>query len=199
MLSKINNREFKQPIYTITCYIILCMIFLSQTAVGQDDLVLDNMTINTTETYEAANSITAGPAFTITGKGKVTFKSGNVVTLKPGFVILAGGEFHSLSNETYGPVQEYNSEVPKIFELGQNYPNPFNPSTNIEFSIPKTTAVTLAIYNSLGQEITTLVSDRLSPGKYTFNWDAANLASGVYIYRLETAEFIKSKKMLLLR
>jgi hypothetical protein len=199
MLNKLNFIVFKQPKCAIFCYILLFIIFLLQTAVAQDDLVLENMTISTTETYEAANSITAGPAFTITGMGKVTFKSGNVVTLKPGFVILAGGEFHSLSNETYGPVQEYNSEIPKIFELSQNYPNPFNPSTNIEFSIPKATAVTLAIYNSLGQEITTLVSDRLSPGKYTFNWEADNLASGIYLYRLITDEFVDTKKMLLLR
>jgi hypothetical protein len=175
------------------------MIFLCQNGLAQDDLVLENMTVSTTEDYEAANSIKAGPAFTVTGSGKVTFKSGNIVILKPGFVVLAGGEFHSLSNETYGPVQEYNSGVPKVFKLDQNYPNPFNPSTNIEFSIPKATAVTLVIYNSLGQEITTLVSDRLSAGKYTFNWDADNLASGVYIYRLVTDGFTDTKKMLLLR
>ena len=198
----LNNSKYsgiKQGKGVIVCYALLFVILLWQTAPGQDDLVLENMTINTTETYEAASSITAGPAFTITGTGKVTFKTGNAVYLRNGFVILGGGEFHVLSNETYGPVQEYNSEVPKVFELSQNYPNPFNPSTNIEFSIPKTAAVTLAIYNSLGQEITTLVSDRLSPGKYTFNWDADNLASGVYLYRLITDGFVDTKKMLLLR
>jgi hypothetical protein len=173
--------------------------FLWYPAAAQDDIVLENITISTTETYEAANSITAGPDFTITGKGKVTFKSGNSVYLRNEFFILAGGEFHILTNETYGPVQENNTALPKIFELRQNYPNPFNPGTNIEFSIPKSTAAKLVIYNSLGQEVTTLVSEQLSPGKYTINWDATNLASGIYIYTLITDEFVDTKKMLLLR
>jgi len=90
--------------------------------------------------------------------------------------------------------------IPNDFHLLQNYPNPFNPSTTIEFSIPKTEHVTLIIYNLLGQEVTTLVSDKLTPGEYKYTWDASHLASGVYIYKIQTDNgFTKTKKLLLIK
>jgi len=90
--------------------------------------------------------------------------------------------------------------TPTNFRLTQNYPNPFNPSTTIEFSIPKVEFVTLKIYNLLGQKVTTLVSDKLTPGKYKYTWDASHLASGVYIYKIQTDNgFTKTKKLLLIK
>jgi hypothetical protein len=83
--------------------------------------------------------------------------------------------------------------------LHQNYPNPFNPSTTIEFDLPKTTEVTLKIFNILGEEVTTLVSDRLSVGSYSYEWDASNLASGVYLYRLQVGDYVETRKMVLMR
>jgi len=85
------------------------------------------------------------------------------------------------------------------FELSQNYPNPFNPSTTIEFSIPKSGFVTLKIYNLLGQEVTTLVNDKLSPNKYKYIWDATNYSSGIYFYKLVAGKYIKIKKMILMK
>jgi len=85
------------------------------------------------------------------------------------------------------------------FTLYQNYPNPFNPRTTIEFSIPKSEFVTLKIYNLLGQEVSTLISDKLIPGEYKYTWDASHLASGMYFYKLETESFSITKKMILLR
>ena len=100
------------------------------------------------------------------------------------------------------------------FVLDQNYPNPFNPTTSIEFSIPKSEFVTLKVYNILGEEIATLVSEKLFAGKYKYDWDASNLASGVYFYKLEAGNpstsspkksgqagqgFVQTKKMLLIR
>jgi hypothetical protein len=105
-------------------------------------------------------------------------------------------------------------DVPKQFSLFQNYPNPFNPSTNIEFDLPKTGDVTLKIFNILGEEVTTLVSDRLNAGSYSYEWDASNLASGLYLYRLSTGSlttksghyvaaeagnFVETRKMVLMR
>jgi len=90
-------------------------------------------------------------------------------------------------------------EVPTEFRLSQNYPNPFNPSTSIEFSIPKTTNVSLKIYDLLGKEVTTLLDEKKSTGTYKVNFNASNLASGIYVYRLETDEFIDTKKLLLLK
>ena len=74
--------------------------------------------------------------------------------------------------------------TPASVRLSQNYPNPFNPSTAIEFDIPKTSNVTLKIFNILGEEVATLVSDRLNAGNYTYEWNASKQASGVYLYRL---------------
>jgi len=85
------------------------------------------------------------------------------------------------------------------FSLLQNYPNPFNPTTNIEFSIPKPEFVTLRIYNILGEEVASLVSERLTAGKYTYDLDAGGLASGVYLYRIQAGEYVNAKKMILLR
>jgi hypothetical protein len=68
-------------------------------------------------------------------------------------------------------------------QLSQNYPNPFNPSTTIEFDLPKTTNVTPKIFNIVREEVATLVSDRLATGNYSYDWDAGNMATGVYLYR----------------
>jgi len=90
-------------------------------------------------------------------------------------------------------------EMAEQYVLHQNYPNPFNPSTTIEFNIPKTNEVTLKIFNILGEEVVTLVSDRLSAGSYSCEWDATNLASGVYLYRLEVGSTVQTRKMILMR
>jgi hypothetical protein len=90
-------------------------------------------------------------------------------------------------------------QLPQTYSLKQNYPNPFNPSTSIEFSIAQTGFVTLKIYNILGEEVATLVSEKLVAGKYKYDWDSGDLASGVYFYRIEAGNFTKSRKMLLIR
>ena len=90
--------------------------------------------------------------------------------------------------------------IPDTYILKQNYPNPFNPRTNIQFSIPKTEFVTLNIYDLLGQEVATIVSDKLTPGEYKYTWDASHFASGVYFYRLQTDQrIISTKKLILLK
>jgi S-formylglutathione hydrolase FrmB len=93
--------------------------------------------------------------------------------------------------------EEYIASVAR-YELKQNYPNPFNPRTNIQFSIPKTKFVTLKVYNILGEEVATLVSERLSAGSYSYEWDAGNHASGVYMYRLQAGDYVEILKMILI-
>lgn len=83
--------------------------------------------------------------------------------------------------------------------LYENYPNPFNPNTQISFDIPKQTYVELKVFNSLGKEITTLTSKEYGPGKYTFDFNAEGLASGVYFYTLKSYSFRQTKKMLLIK
>lgn len=85
------------------------------------------------------------------------------------------------------------------FSLDQNFPNPFNPSTLIRYSIPEAGLVTLTVYDILGKEVITLVNEERVAGKYNVNFDASNLASGVYIYTLRVNDFISSEKMVLLK
>jgi hypothetical protein len=87
---------------------------------------------------------------------------------------------------------------PETFYLSQSYPNPFNCSTTIEFVLPQSTFVTLKIYNLLGEEVATLVAEQRLAGIHRLNWEARGLASGVYLYRLETEDFVQSKKLILL-
>ena len=95
--------------------------------------------------------------------------------------------------------------IPDVFALKQNYPNPFNPSTQISIDVPAGSEfVALNIYNLLGQNVKTLVDKKLSPGQYTFEWDATDgmgfpVASGIYFYELRSESFIARKKMLLIR
>ena len=88
---------------------------------------------------------------------------------------------------------------PGTFRLDQNYPNPFNPSTGISYSVPKKQFISLKVYNVLGGEVTTLVGKEQEPGTYTVAFDASQLASGVYFYRLATGAFVSVKRMTIMR
>ncbi|MBE2225943.1 MAG: carboxypeptidase regulatory-like domain-containing protein, partial [Ignavibacteria bacterium] len=90
-------------------------------------------------------------------------------------------------------------EVPSRFSLSQNYPNPFNPVTNIKFSVPKTGVVNLTVYDAAGREAAMLFNGELSEGTYNYDFDASQLASGIYFYRLEAGEFTQTKKMVLVK
>jgi len=100
----------------------------------------------------------------------------------------------------FGPtVSVSDNNIISKFELSQNYPNPFNPSTTISYSIPKEQFVTLKIYNSIGQYISTLVNKNEPAGKYQINFDAGKYSSGIYFYKLNAGNFSKTKKMMLLK
>ncbi len=118
----------------------------------------------------------------------------------------AFGLFFALADGTVGQfmegvssVEEISSVTPNDYTLTQNYPNPFNPSTTINFAIPNSEFVTLKIYNILGSEVATLVNETLAAGSYKFNFDASNLASGIYLYELKAGNFAQIKKMNLLK
>lgn len=98
----------------------------------------------------------------------------------------------------YSNVIEVDVATPVSFDLAQNYPNPFNPSTVIEYSIASPTNVTLSIFTVLGEKVAILVDNQFTEaGKYSVNFNASNLASGTYIYRLQAGDFVSTKKMLL--
>jgi len=94
---------------------------------------------------------------------------------------------------------EEDNVIPTEFVLFQNYPNPFNPSTKIKFVIPKSSFVNLKVYNVLGIEAATLVNQERPAGNYEVEFNATDLPSGVYFYRLQAGDFIETKKMILLR
>ena len=91
------------------------------------------------------------------------------------------------------------NDVPDKYTLFENYPNPFNPSTTIKFAIPEESFVKLEVYNTLGEKVNTLVAETLTAGIYSEDWNAADLSSGIYIYRLQAGSFVETKKMILLR
>lgn len=95
-------------------------------------------------------------------------------------------------------------EIPKTYELFPNYPNPFNMATEIKFQLPETSDITLSIFNTLGQEIKTLLAEKHPAGVYTVNWDGRNqngefVSSGIYFYRLKTNNFIAIRKMVIIK
>jgi photosystem II stability/assembly factor-like uncharacterized protein len=96
-------------------------------------------------------------------------------------------------------IEPSNQYLPETYSLSQNYPNPFNPSTTIEFSLPQTSHVTLRVYNMVGEEVATLVSGELPVGTHATQWNATDVASGIYFYRLHAGDFIDTKKLLLLK
>lgn len=97
------------------------------------------------------------------------------------------------------PIGIINNSTPVTFKLSQNYPNPFNPSTKIDYSIAKGSIVKIVVYDVLGRVVKTIVNEKETPGNYTIEFNAVNLSSGVYFYRLETAAFTDVRKMILLK
>ncbi|HKI78174.1 MAG TPA: discoidin domain-containing protein [Ignavibacteriaceae bacterium] len=107
-------------------------------------------------------------------------------------------EARILKSDKATPI-EISNNVPQSFALEQNYPNPFNPTTNIRFSIPQESFVTLKVYDILGNEIATLVNERKPRGTYNVKFNASNLASGIYFCRIQASNFISTRKMILLK
>ncbi|MEK9135940.1 MAG: T9SS type A sorting domain-containing protein [Bacteroidota bacterium] len=102
-----------------------------------------------------------------------------------------------------GPITEIpeqpSSGLPTEFSLSQNYPNPFNPSTTIRYGLPRTSFVTLTVYNALGQQVAQLVNEQQQTGYHDVVFRGDHLASGVYFYRLQADDFVASKKLLFLK
>ena len=115
--------------------------------------------------------------------------------------IAGQGLIHPVSGDriTDVPKSADGINIVETFVLEQNYPNPFNPSTTISFSLPEGAFTELKIYNALGEEVATLVSDQLSPGIYNYEWNAAKLASGIYLYNLRSGDYVQTKKLMLMK
>lgn len=151
------------------------------------------------DTGSRSVSITAAPSNTdsakvfiasldYTGDAPVTQISSNEITFGEQIVTSSGHH-----EEDAGGV------IPDSFELQQNYPNPFNPTTQIPFSLPKSSHVKLTVYDILGREVASLVNDNMKAGQHTIRFNGHNLSSGIYLYRLTTDEFTQTKQLILLK
>ncbi|MBE0571077.1 MAG: T9SS type A sorting domain-containing protein [Ignavibacteriaceae bacterium] len=114
---------------------------------------------------------------------------------------LIHGEEITVTNESINKllILSDKSETPITYSLEQNFPNPFNPTTTIKFAVTKESNVNLSIYNILGELVSTLVNEQLKSGYHQYEFDASNLASGVYLYRIIAGDFVETRKMVLLR
>jgi photosystem II stability/assembly factor-like uncharacterized protein len=135
---------------------------------------------------------------TYTGKtlnSFATYREGNVLHMwvaGDGMIVL-----HETAVVT--GIEEEMLEHISSFSLAQNYPNPFNPVTAISFSIPRRLFVSLIVYDLLGREVSTIVSEEMAAGNYTRQWNAVDLSSGVYFYRLQAGSLVETRKLVLLR
>lgn len=125
---------------------------------------------------------------------------------KNDFLFTQGSDFNFVKSPVYFYSSEEFSvgneeEITEVsaFHLNQNYPNPFNPSTNISYSIPQTTDVSLKIYDVTGRLVSTLVNKRQASGSYDVNLNASAWASGIYFYRIVAGDFIKTRKLTLIK
>jgi hypothetical protein len=100
---------------------------------------------------------------------------------------------------SYSKVVQVSTNLISTFELCQNYPNPFNPNSMINFSIPSSGLVTLKVYDLIGKEVAVLLNEVKEPGTYNVNFNAENLSSGIYLYKLQTGIYAATRKMILLK
>ncbi|MCF8304998.1 MAG: DUF4623 domain-containing protein [Ignavibacteriales bacterium] len=116
-------------------------------------------------------------------------------------VMLTDGSEVTISDSRLSSIEVSVEVMPSQFELAQNYPNPFNPSTTIKFGLPEKSNVSLRVFNSLGEEIATIINKEMEAGYHQVNFNTASygLSSGVYFYRLESGSFVSIKKMVLLK
>ena len=116
-----------------------------------------------------------------------------------GWVSSNNGYIYATGTGGVTSIEPISTEIPESYKLYQNYPNPFNPSTRIKFDIPKQGNVKLTIYDMSGKEVSVLVNSELKAGSYEYNFDGSGLSSGVYFYKLQSGDFIETRRMILLK
>jgi len=170
--------------------------------VRAQNLVLRDTTVATMATF-SANTITAGPNFTITSTGDVTMGA-ETIAIVPRFFVARGGKLQMISGNLPVRVETEDPALPDKFILFQNFPNPFNPETEIRFALTKESHVVIQIYNMFGQQIHTLTDRQYPPGLHSVHWNSkdqsgSSVPSGVYLYQIQAGEFSQVRKMILIR
>ena len=198
----LQRRRFQRTIMKCLSGAILVFMAIPLQQAEAQDLVLQDMTISTTETF-SANSITAGPNFTIASTGDVTLNT-ETLALKPQFFIVTGGKLQVVSGAPPVSVETEDPILPDEFMVHQNFPNPFNPETEISFALAKGSHVVINIFNTIGQQIGTLTDTKYAAGLHSVRWDGKDkngnpVSSGIYLYQIQAGEFSEVKKMSLIR
>jgi hypothetical protein len=160
--------------------------------------VADSSSSTVVASFQADLSAAGGQALSVIASGFLDPSSNQN---GPAFGLIAvfpDGSVLELPPVTTG-IEEIGFNNINTFELEQNYPNPFNPATTIVFSIPSSELVELKVYNIVGQEIAILVNEPKQAGKYSINFDASELASGIYLYKIKAGSFQSTKRMILLK
>lgn len=139
----------------------------------------------------------------VSGTGPTGLQSASVVETNTG---LAAYAYAGINNtDVYFDKEDWVTgittaeNIPEVFSLEQNYPNPFNPATTIRFNVPEQTHVSLKIFNSIGQEVSSLFNGVITAGTHEINFDASKLSSGIYFYQIQTESFKSTKKMILMK
>ena len=157
--------------------------------------------LRTTNGGEIWNYQTSGTDYRLNGVSFTDPNNGTTVGFTPSDRI--DWDHGTILRTTNGGItffeEKKSIEAPSKFLLLQNYPNPFNPSTTIKYQIPELSFVTLKVYDVLGSEVTTLVSEEKLVGSYVVDFDARELSSGIYFYQLNARNFVENKKMLLIK
>ena len=171
---------------TIQIILILMTLFVSRTAAQNE--ISSSVLGNGGTTISGNNNRITGTL----GQNLIGVSSNSNNTSNAGF-------WYQTADIITSVEQIENDLLPTEFRLEQNYPNPFNPTTTIQFAVPKTSNVTIRIYDILGREVATLIDKEYQPGQYKAVFEAGQLASGLYVYRILAGDFRESKKLMLLK
>ncbi len=182
--------------------VLLVAIAMQIQQANAQDLVLQDTTITTTATF-SASSITAGPNFTIASTGDVILSAVTIAVI-PQFFIVQGGKLQVASGAPTVSVEREDPIIPDEFIVHQNFPNPFNPETEIRFALTKDSHVVINVYNTLGQQLDTLIDEQYAAGFHSVRWDGKDkngnpVSSGVYLYQIKAGDFSQVRKMSLIR
>ena len=178
----------------------------NQTALN---LSITSFLINGNNFFAGTSGTPGGEVYLSTNNGQNWIQKNQRLTQSFGVYTLLiannyifAGTYYSVWRRSFSEImsiQNISTEVPTGYKLEQNYPNPFNPATTIKFSIPKSTAVKLSVFDITGREVGVLVNEILSSGTYQSEWNAASYSSGVYFYKLQSESYSETKRMILMK
>jgi hypothetical protein len=168
------------------------------------DVVLQDTTLNTNETFTSSNAIVAGPNVSIGSSGEVIFAAKKVAVI-PQFFIVQGGKWYVVTGRLPTGIETDETQaIPSDFVVYQNYPNPFNPSTKISYGLLTAEYVEITIYDLSGNRVRTLISAHQQAGQHAVVWDGTNengerASSGLFYYKITAGNFSVTKRMILLK